>query len=117
MLRSGRILLVRARANTVWYLPGGKIGHGETAERALARELLEELTMEVHPSAFTFLKDIVAPNHDKTDTVYLQAFTLPSLPEYRRASEISEVQWIDVVDRHLMAPAVVRLLEELENEL
>lgn len=47
--KAGRILLVRKR-NTVWFMqPGGKIEFGERPEVALARELKEELNVDINP--------------------------------------------------------------------
>jgi 8-oxo-dGTP diphosphatase len=52
---SGRVLLARRPAGKpmagLWEFPGGKLQAGETPEAALARELGEELGIEIAPAA------------------------------------------------------------------
>lgn len=49
---AGRVLLSRRHVNAhqggLWEFPGGKVERGETVPAALARELAEELSVQVH---------------------------------------------------------------------
>ncbi len=48
---SGELLLVRQRHTGRWALPGGLLKHGETPRDALARELEEELGVDLDTAA------------------------------------------------------------------
>ncbi|MGH9444005.1 MAG: (deoxy)nucleoside triphosphate pyrophosphohydrolase [Thermoanaerobaculia bacterium] len=51
LIRDGRVLLARRPAGShlagLWEFPGGKVEPGESPERALVREIREELGLEI----------------------------------------------------------------------
>jgi 8-oxo-dGTP pyrophosphatase MutT (NUDIX family) len=49
VVRDGAVVLVRNRRGE-WELPGGKLELGESPERCVAREIEEELALDVEPS-------------------------------------------------------------------
>lgn len=114
-VENGQILLIRSHHNQVWYFPGGKIDCGETKEEALIRELQEELGLSLVRTDLVYLTHIIADNHDHTDLVELFVYTVrDSLPLIKIGAEISDVAWFDLNDTDLMAPAVVKTLEQIK---
>ena len=64
--RDGRVLLAQRLSGTpyagYWEFPGGKVEPGETARQALARELDEELGIEITRAASWLTRDYVYPH-------------------------------------------------------
>ncbi|MDF2045902.1 MULTISPECIES: NUDIX domain-containing protein [Microbacterium] len=56
----GRLLLVRKAGTTAFMQPGGKPEAGETAAETLARELAEEINLDVDPAALEPLGEFAA---------------------------------------------------------
>ncbi|MEM7182711.1 MAG: NUDIX hydrolase [Spirochaetota bacterium] len=60
----GKYLLVKQmkKSKEYWLLPGGGIEFGESAGEALARELKEELDLEIKDSHFLLLNETIDPD-------------------------------------------------------
>ena len=104
----GRILLAQRPAGKpmagLWEFPGGKIESGETPERALVRELHEELSIMVDE---TSLKPITFASHAYPDFhLLMPLFSTESWEGELAPREGQTLAWVRSSDLHLYpAPA------------
>ncbi len=100
---AGRILLVRKRGTGKFMQPGGKLEPGESFSAAAAREMNEELGLDIGESDLEALGDWYGPAANEENTFIdagLFAYTLPDaggVParEPVAAAEIEELLWMD----------------------
>jgi 8-oxo-dGTP diphosphatase len=115
-VRDRRVLVVRASGSDAFYLPGGKPEPGETHAGTAAREVREEVGLEVDPADLTLFTEIVAPAHNRPPgtVVRLICFTGgKSEMEPAAAAEIAELDWFTSAESGRCAPAIRLLLAEL----
>jgi ADP-ribose pyrophosphatase YjhB (NUDIX family) len=98
--RRGRVLLAR-RANPpyagLWDLPGGFLEAGETPERALRRELREELGVTPRRARLVgFEPDRYGPDGFPTLTAVYRVDLEPG--PMRCADDVTEVRWFPIGD-------------------
>ncbi|HHS7811106.1 NUDIX hydrolase [Pseudomonas putida] len=92
----GQTLLVRKRGTTAFMQPGGKIEAHELPVHALARELEEELGLQIDPAQACFLGQFSAPAANEPGfVVQAEIFQLTINTDVMPAAEIEEVIWID----------------------
>ena len=92
----GRTLLVRKRGTEAFMQPGGKIEAHERPVEALARELDEELGLNIEPANATYLGQFCAPAANEPGfVVQAELFQLTIDSDVSPAAEIEEVRWID----------------------
>ncbi|OED41270.1 hypothetical protein ACH42_14460 [Endozoicomonas sp. (ex Bugula neritina AB1)] len=92
----GRILVARRPEDKhqggLWEFPGGKVEPGETIQKALQRELQEELAIQV--SEF---KPLIRVRHDYPDTsVLLDTWEVSGISGKPRGNEGQAIQWVDI---------------------
>lgn len=107
----GRLLVVRKRGTDVWMQPGGKPEPGETPAETLARELHEELGVQLSPAELeplgTFTTD--AANEARTmliADVFRACIEHPVVAD----AEIDAVMWMHPRDfeHHRLAPLITQ---------
>lgn len=92
----GRTLLVRKRGTLAFMQPGGKIEPHELPVHALARELEEELGLDIDPAQAVYLGHFSAPAANEPGfVVQAEIFLLTIDADVSPAAEIEEVIWID----------------------
>lgn len=101
----------------LWELPGGKVQAGESRPAALAREVCEELDVEI--SVGTELADVVRPKPGLT-LVAMRAVIVAGTP---RAVEHRALEWVDFrellayIDGGKMVPNDLGWAQEMVAEL
>lgn len=121
MTRGARVFLSRRRDDQplggYWEFPGGKVEPGEPPDRALARELREELGVEVEVGR---VWDVLHHAYPKFEIVML-VYRCELAPGHEpRAVEVADIAWVerkDLAGYDILpadAPLVARLTAEAE---
>lgn len=92
----GRVLLVRKHGSDTFIQPGGKRESGEAALQTLARELREELAVELDVQAARYLGEFEdAAVNEPGRRVRAEAYAVIVSGTPRPGAEIAELRWID----------------------
>lgn len=94
--REGRILITQrakhAHQGGLWEFPGGKLEAGETVQQALARELAEEVGIQVKTAA-----PLIKINHDYGDRqVLLDVWNVTAFAGQAEGCEGQAMRWVTV---------------------
>ncbi|MGJ1420958.1 NUDIX hydrolase [Sphingobacterium spiritivorum] len=120
IVKENSILLAFSKNKKAWYLPGGKIDQGETAQQALIREIEEELNVRLDPVHIQYYKHIQAPAYGEDQLMMEQeCFTYHTDIHPTASQEIEQIAYFDYVtyrDEAIQVPGVIKLFEILKAD-
>ncbi len=122
-IEGGRVLLSQRKAGThlagAWELPGGKVETGEDPRDALARELREELGVEVTVGDIVEVTFHPYPEADKAVLLLFYEVTRREGSPEPRAIDVADVRWAQArdLDPSLFPPADVAVLAKIRARL
>jgi len=113
LVTAGRVLLghrspLRHRYPDVWDLPGGHVEQGESEPQALAREMREELGVQVLVHDSGPLTRLHVPGDEQTEGLKLSVWNVRKWrgdPVNQRPDEHDKLGWFDVHDLDALALA------------
>ena len=109
----GKFLLVRKRGAERFMQAGGKLDEGEAAHEALARELMEELVLDISKAHIRYLGQLTAPAaNEEGSTVLADQFVLAIEGDVSPMAELEEVRWVSF-DEALALPLAPLLTEQV----
>lgn len=118
IVRDGRLLIARRPEGKHmagrWEFPGGKLEKGESPEKAIEREIREELAAEIRAGR---VYQAIAYSYPEKD-VLLLFYAASVVSGEPRPVEEAEIRWITLeeLDEYTFAPVDAMLVERLKRD-
>ncbi len=112
----GNVFISKRKSNAhfggLWEFPGGKLEQAESYEAALARELKEEVGIEVTESIFFMEKEYVG----QEKRIALKFYLIKKFEGQPQSNEEQQVSWVAIkdLDPTLMPPINNSVIEKLQ---
>ena len=115
-LEGGRILSTRSKGKDVYYIPGGKREGRETDLETLAREIREELSVDILPKTARLYGVFEAQAHGHAEGVIVRmtCYTADFRGELKPDSEIAEMVWLTTADIGSVSPVDKLIFADLQ---
>ena len=120
-LKNRKLLLAFSKNKQAYYLPGGKIDKGETAQQALIREIKEELNIEFKESDIEYYCHITAKAFGEANGLVMEqdCFICDLDDTPKPNAEIAALQYFDEAgyrnEQHLV-PGVIMAFAQLRKD-
>ena len=96
-IKNRKVLETKSFGKDKWYIPGGKRIEGESDEKALVREMKEELSVDVIPETIKHFGTFEAQAHGKSEGVIIRmtCYKAAYKGELKPAAEVEKMDWFD----------------------
>lgn len=113
-----KVLVTLSKGKDKWYIPGGKREAGETDERALIREVKEELTVDLIPSTIKYYETFEAQAHAKPEgtIVRMTCYTAEYRGKLLASSEIDKVDYFDYASKEKTSLVDYLIFDDLKQK-
>ncbi|MDH5825598.1 NUDIX domain-containing protein [Sphingobacterium sp. SG20118] len=120
-LKDRKLLLAYSNNKKAWYLPGGKVDHGEDSVQSLRREVLEELLVDLDNERLRYYCHITAPAYGENPSVIMEqdCFIYDLREEIQPSNEIGAVRYFSRTEYELEQIRVIGVLmvfDQLETD-
>lgn len=117
-LKEGKILSTLSKGKSKYYIPGGKREVGETDIQTLAREIEEELSVQILASSAVFWGEYVAQadSHPQGIEVAMQCYIAEYEGKLEAAAEIDHFAWLTYQDYERISPVDRLIFDALKKE-
>ncbi len=117
-VKDGKILSTRSKGKDKYYLPGGKREGNEMDLETLAREVKEELSVDVVEATARFYGTFEAQAHGKEEGVLVRmtCYTAEFEGKLRADSEIAEIVWLTCRDMDSVSPVDKLIFGDLRGK-
>lgn len=115
---NGQVLCARSKGKDTYYLPGGKREAGETDEETLAREIEEEISVQIKSKTVSYFGSFEAEAHGKAEgvTVKMTCYIADFEGTLAPASEIEELSWLSYKDRDRVSVVTQIIFDKLHEQ-
>lgn len=117
LVKGGKVLVNRSYGKDSFFVPGGKREGNEHDHETLAREMNEELTVEILPDSIQHFHTFEAQAHGKPEGTYIRlaCYTAQYNGTIAPSSEIEEVSWFTYDQRENISPVSQLVFDHLKE--
>jgi 8-oxo-dGTP pyrophosphatase MutT (NUDIX family) len=117
-IKNQEILMALSKGKDTYYIPGGKRKENETDNKALSREVKEELNIDLDETSIKHYGTFIAQAHGKAEGVMVQmtCYTANFTGEIEPSSEIQDLAYYAYAQRDIVGPVDQIIFDDLKEK-